>query len=232
MMLVLLGIPAVVAALDTASRSKSVGDAAADTLAPIVLLLIGELLSALVALLATLVAIHVVVAAAARQPMGLGVTVRQAARRWGPAVGWVLLASLIILGGIALLLPAGVYLAVVFTLLPAVVAFERREIIGRCFRLFHAKFDVALGRILTVIAMYVVAGTAGGLLSGALTASTVGSTTAVLVASALAGVVVEVVLTAAAMIIIVPLLVGAYAYLRACRDGYLDTAGLAADLRA
>ena len=95
--------------------------------------------------------------AAGGQPK-LGPAFQAALRRAFPLIGWQLVAGLIMLAGLcACILPIFYFLAV-FTVLPAVVAFERTNAISRCFRLFHGNFGAAVARVATIVGIGIAAG--------------------------------------------------------------------------
>jgi hypothetical protein len=171
-----------------------------------------------VAALVTLASVHNVVTAAAGGTPAVGEALRQATRRVLPLIGWELLAALIVVGGIcACVLPA-IYFAAVFTVLPAVVAFERGGVIARCFRLFHGNLGVSVSRVATiagltlgatVIAAAIAAGIAAVLTSPASTGTGALAATN-LVAGALAAVI-----AGAIGVLTGPMVVTAYADMRA-----------------
>jgi hypothetical protein len=156
---------------------------------------------------------------------------RAAARRTFPLLGWQLAAELVVLIGVcACVLPA-IYVLAVFTILPAVVTFERTNAISRCFRLFNGSLGLAVGRIAAVIGIGIGAGIAGSTLVngiGAAGASTGFAPTASLAATVVAQLIGAVVARGAA-VLTGPLTLTAYADLRA-RIEPLTTADLLAEL--
>ena len=125
----------------------------------------------------------------------------------------------------------------VFTMLPAVVVFERTNAISRCFRLFHGSFGPAVGRIAAIIGIGFGASIVAGILSGIIGAATGASTgftqTAAHTTVSLAGTAVSALISAVigggAAILTGPLTLTAYAHLRA-RIEPLTTQTLLAEL--
>lgn len=138
---------------------------------------------------------------------------------------------MIVLVGILLCFLPGLYAAAAFAFLPAVVAFERGEVIGRCFRLLHADLGASLSRVLTVGGIYLGAGVVSSII-GRLIRVIEYSTdnTAVGIVSALTELAVTGVFSAVVTILTIPLLVGAYADMRARLDGDVHAGRLAAEL--
>lgn len=108
-------------------------------------------LAGLVFAMATLAAVPVVVARASGQPVDAATVRRTALRRALPLFGWQLVASVLIVIGVLLCLLPGIYAMLALTPLPAVVAFERGQVLGRCFRLFNNALGPALARTATVV---------------------------------------------------------------------------------
>jgi hypothetical protein len=180
--------------------------------------LVEEVLQALITLM---VVYLVILAAAGRQPT-LGAVVNGAARRWLPMLGWSVLGGLLIGVGLLMCLLPGIYFALVLTLLAPVIAVERREGIGRCFELFHARPGAAWSRIGTVVAILVLVGGALDLVIDRAVGPTLldPAVDVDVLALALSGVA-----GAAVMVLTGPLTVTAYADLRA-RLEPTSTAGL------
>jgi hypothetical protein len=195
------------------------------------------LLAGLVSLVVTLASMRVVVRVAAGEHAQPGREFAAALRRLPALAGWSLLGLLLAAVGALFCILPGVYVALVLTLLPAVVLFERGGALARCFRLFHADLGAALGRVLTVVGL----GIAGNVLVNlvqrlvALVLVGVGGGAdgavppGLLVADALVGIVLQVIVSAGLAVLLIPLLVGAYAHLRARREP-LTTATLRSEL--
>lgn len=134
-----------------------------------------------------------------------------------PLFGWSLLSGLILLLGFcACFLPA-LYFAAVFTVLPAVVLFERGGVIVRCFKLFHGDFGASIARVATVIGIAIAAtlftGSVGTIVNTVAQASPAG--TDGLVSGTLVGTVFQVAVSAACGILLTPLVLTTYADQRA-----------------
>jgi hypothetical protein len=176
------------------------------------------LLAILVTALVTLAAVHVVVATATGGQASVGDALRRATRRVFPLIGWEMLALLIILAGICACVLPGIYLAAVFMVLPVVVAFERANAIGRCFTLFHGNLGASLARIATIVAISIggaiVAGVFGAVVTAVLAPPTTVDTGA-LIAGNLVNAVVSSVFAAAIGVLTTPMVVTAYADMRA-----------------
>jgi hypothetical protein len=184
---------------------------------------VGPLIAAFVSTLTTLASLRLSLAIAAGHPPRIGDALRFAARRAFPLIGWGLLAGLIILAGVcACVLPA-FYLAAVFVTLPAVVAFERGNAIGRCFQLFHRSFGAATARTATILVITIAGAVVGWAIAvsinsaltpaGATGTRTAG--TASLLALSLIGLAVSTVLSAGLRVLVDPLILTTYADLRA-----------------
>lgn len=105
--------------------------------------------------LAALVAVHVIVGSVVGERR-LGPALRAARPRFGPMGGWsVVFMFLIGLGLLCCVLP-GIYVLSVAMLLPAVVAFERVRVVRRAFQIFRTGSGTVLGRIGTILLMYVI----------------------------------------------------------------------------
>jgi hypothetical protein len=154
----------------------------------------------------------------------LGPALSAAARRAFPLIGWQLLAGLIMLVGLcACVLPFFYFLAV-FTVMPGVVAFERTNAISRCFRLFHANFGVAVGRVATIVGISIGTGIIASVISqivGAggnsfsLSTSATTETTSVIVVASIISAVIGAVIDRGVAIVTGPLTLTAYADMRA-----------------
>jgi hypothetical protein len=131
-----------------------IGDVLAGLGATAALLTIGVAVAAVVSL-ATL---RVSFAAAIGAPVRVGEGLSTAGRRLLPLLGWHLLALPMVLVGVCACLLPGLYFTAVLAVLPAVVVFERGVGIGRCFKLFHGRFGASLARMATILAMYPIVG--------------------------------------------------------------------------
>ena len=68
-----------------------------------------------------------------------------------------------------------IYVGAVFTILPAVIAFERGNAISRCFSLFHADLGSSVGRVATVAGLNLVGSLILGVLTFVITLAALGS---------------------------------------------------------
>ncbi|MEV4815632.1 hypothetical protein [Micromonospora tulbaghiae] len=99
----------------------------------------------------------VVARQAAGEPTGLGAAFRYGLRRALGLWGWTLLVSLLAMIGSCFCLLPGLYAAFALALFGPVYLFERREPIGRAWRMFHNRFGMVLGRVALVMAVLVAA---------------------------------------------------------------------------
>ncbi|GAA2605544.1 hypothetical protein GCM10010399_40700 [Dactylosporangium fulvum] len=203
---------------------------------------VGIFLTYLVQFAITIASNHVGVSIAAGLKPSLGMSLSMAAKRVFPLLGWQFLAGLIILAGVcACVLPA-IYLTAVFMVLPAVVTFERTNVISRCFQLFHRDLGASISRIATIAGISIGVAIIGSIIAQvvqlgfggaqALTSDFETSgpmfTTAVVVGVVVSSVISSV-LAAAGSVLTAPLTLTAYADLRA-RVETLSTATLAAEI--
>jgi hypothetical protein len=117
----------------------------------------GSILAALVLALVSLAGMRLIVIGVTGGQPSVADALRGALGRLFPLVGWGLLAGLIVLLGFCACFVPALYFAAVFTVLPAVVLFERGGVISRCFKLFHADFVASLARVATVIGIAIAA---------------------------------------------------------------------------
>jgi hypothetical protein len=115
-----------------------------------------------VAAVVSLATLRVSFAAAIGAPVRVGQGLSTAGRRLLPLLGWYLLALPMVLAGVCACVLPGLYFAAVLGVLPAVVVFERGVGVGRCFKLFHGRFGASLARMATILVMYPIV---GGILS-------------------------------------------------------------------
>ncbi|MEU2983564.1 hypothetical protein ABZ647_04115 [Micromonospora aurantiaca] len=99
----------------------------------------------------------VVARQAAGEPTGLGAAFRYGLRRALGLWGWTLLVSLLVMIGSCFCLLPGLYAAFALALFGPVYLFERREPIGRAWRMFHSRFGMVLGRVALVMAVLLAA---------------------------------------------------------------------------
>jgi len=191
------------------------------------LTLLGVLISVIVSAAITVATMHLGVQIASGATRSVGASARHALRRALPMVGWQFVAALVILVGLCLCVLPAIYPVAVFTVLPAVVAFERTNAISRCFTLFNRSFGVAAGRVATIlgigIVVAVIASIIGSVINSA--AGVPGSfgvplnntdvSTGVQIAAGIGSTAVSVVLSAAVAVLTAPLTLLTYADLRA-----------------
>jgi hypothetical protein len=195
------------------------------------LVLVAALVVALVTMVATLAAVRIVVEAATGAQPDLGAALGSAVRRLFPLLGWGILSALLIVVGLCACIVPGLYLAAVLLVLTPVVALERGNAIGRCFKLFHGDFGASMARTATIFGIVVgvslVAGVIGVIAS--LVAPPETASTGALIASAAVSSAFSVVIGGAMRILVDPLTVAAYADMRA-RVEPLSTATLVQEL--
>jgi len=174
------------------------------------------LISVILTAIITLASVHIGVSAAVGAPVRIGDALGLAVRRVFPLLGWQILAIPIYIAGLCLCLLPILYVAAVFTVLPVVVAAERTNAIGRCFKLFHGNLGASAGRIATIIGftfgVALVANLFGTVISAAAESGSVGR--AGLVFGTVAATGVEAVISGALAILLAPLTLTAYADMR------------------
>lgn len=92
----------------------------------------------------------------AAQPVALGPAVSYGVRRLPRVLGWGLVVALIVLVGTCLCFLPGLYFAFALSTALSVAVFESANPVSRSWRLTHARFGTALGRILIVAAVFLV----------------------------------------------------------------------------
>jgi hypothetical protein len=191
--------------------------AVAEALPALTIGTVGSILAGLLLALVSLAGMRLLVTGVTGGEPAVPDALRGALGRLFPLVGWSLLAGLILLLGFCACFVPALYFAAVFTVLPAVVLFERGGVIVRCFKLFHADFSASIARVATVIGIAI----AASLLSSSI--STVVNTVAQawsagtggLVSGTLIGTVFQVAVTAALGVLLTPLVLTTYADERA-----------------
>jgi hypothetical protein len=195
------------------------------------LVLVGSVVVALVAMLATLAVVRIVVVAATGGQPNVGEALAGAARRVFPMLGWGILAGLLTVVGICACIVPGLYFAAVFLVLAPVVAIERGNAISRCFKLFHGDVGASLARIATLLGITVGVSIVAGIIGfiGGAAAPPATASTGALIASAAVTAAFGAVIGGALRILTDPLTVAAYADMRA-RVEPLSSAMLAQEL--
>jgi hypothetical protein len=175
---------------------------------------------ALISVVATAITAQMVVLAATGQPVGLKAAAGTALRRAHAVVGWQIVATLLAcVSVLACFLPV-IYVAAVIMILPVVVTLERGTGIGRCFSLFNADLGTSVSRIATIFGLNIAASIVLGVIGVVLEVG-IGGTAGSVVASIL-----SVLYYLPAGVFLPPLLVTAYADMRARREPF-STAYLA-----
>jgi hypothetical protein len=104
----------------------------------------------LVSMVVSLATSQVMVQVVTGRPVSIPAALRTGLRRLLPFIGWGVLAGPLILVGFLLCFLPGVYVFAVVAVLPLVVLLERGKGIGRCFELFHADFGASIARVATI----------------------------------------------------------------------------------
>ncbi|PYC71242.1 hypothetical protein C7C45_12655 [Micromonospora arborensis] len=136
----------------------------ADLLGIIVVLVGGSLVIGLVQAVGWAAGSWVITQQAAGQPGNLDSALRYGLRRALGLWGWTMLISVLVGVGFCLCVLPGIYLAFALSMAGPVYLFERRDPIGRSFRMFHDRLGLLLGRVALVALAVIV----GSLIPGAL----------------------------------------------------------------
>ncbi len=188
----------------------------------------GGLVSYLLYALVLLASIRVVVALAAEGRADVRASLTGAVRRIFPLIGWQLLTGLLAMVAICACVLPVFYVMAATAVLAAVVTFERGGLIARCFRLFNGSLGTAIPRVLVIGAVWVAASMITSM-PGVLFAPGADTSTGVLVAGAIAATVIQLVGQVAIGIVTAPMVVTAYADMRA-RIEPVSTSMLVAEL--
>ncbi|MBU2670517.1 hypothetical protein KOI35_44155 [Actinoplanes bogorensis] len=186
-----------------------------DIFAPFLLILPFSLVAVVLGMVAQLATLDVLVQRATGQPVSVGLALRNGLRRFFPLLGWQILAGLVAVVGFLFCILPGIYVALVIMILPPIILLERGEGISRAFRLFHANFGAALGRAATIIGLYIAIALVESFFSSAVN-PTGSSGVAVNVFLGL----VSTAFTIATSIVISPLILTAYADMRARHEPF------------
>jgi hypothetical protein len=186
----------------------------------IILSTTGWILATLVTALVLLAGMRLIVRAVTGGQPDVGDALRGALRRLPPLIGWGLLAWLIVLVGLCACFVPALYFLAVFTVLPAVVLFERGNVIARCFRLFHADLAASAVRVGTVIGVAVIAWVVSNVIDSIVraVAHALSAGTGGLVIGTIVVTVVDIVVAAGLGVVLGPLILTTYADLRARRE--------------
>jgi hypothetical protein len=177
----------------------------------------GVLLTIIIGSMVTIATVHVGVSVAMQVPVRISEAVALAARRVFPLIGWQLLALPIYIAGLCLCVLPVIYVAAVFLVLPVVVAVERTNAIGRCFRLFHRDLGSAVARTATILGILLAASLVGGVIGSVFEAAarTGAGGTAGIVTGSVVSTLVTALISGAVAVLVAPLTLTAYADLRA-----------------
>ena len=179
-------------------------------------IIVGATLSVVVSLTAQ----RILVQAATGRPISVGAALLDGLGRTPALIGWGFLVALMVIVGILCCIVPGLYFGAVFTVLPAVVLLERGNAISRSFQLLHADIGSALGRIVIYYAVSLLFVVVEGLITSGISA--IGTSIGVTVVST--GV--AIVFTLASAVVLAPMILTAYADMRARREPF-STAYLA-----
>ncbi|MEU7802052.1 hypothetical protein AB0B10_22565 [Micromonospora arborensis] len=203
----------------------------ADLLGIIVVLVGGSLVIGLVQAVGWAAGSWVITQQAAGQPGNLESALRYGLRRALGLWGWTMLISVLVGVGFCLCVLPGIYLAFALSMAGPVYLFERRDPIGRSFRMFHDRLGLLLGRVALVALAVIIGSLIPGALEGAGT-SAFGTDPLASPGSAAGAVVVIGVTAVLALPAHLAQLIGllvTYAEQRA-HEAPVNTAGLAAEL--
>lgn len=169
--------------------------------------------------------LRILVQQATGRPVDIAAALRDGLRRTPALIGWGILAGLLALVGLLFCLLPGFYVIAVMTILPAVVLLERGEGIGRSFRLFHADFGAALGRVATLIGLTIGISFLESTITGIITPTSFEDGAISITAAAIAQII-SAAFAIASGLITTPMILTAYADMRARREPF-STAYLA-----
>ncbi|MGC5289916.1 hypothetical protein [Micromonospora sp. DT231] len=127
----------------------------------------GSLLLGLVQAIGWAAGSWVITQQASGQPGNLESALRYGVRRALGLWGWTLLISLIAGVGFCCCVLPGIYLTFALSMAGPVYLFERRDPIGRSFRMFHDRLGLLLGRVALVALAVIVVNVITGALEGA-----------------------------------------------------------------
>jgi len=173
----------------------------------------------LIYVLATLIAARMVIDAALGRTDGSR-PAAAAARRFPAMIGWSVPALLLAVVAFALCFLPLLYVGAVLLVLPVVVLVERGNAIGRCFGLFHADIGAAISRVATIAALSLAGLVVVNLITTVILVASGSSLADRPVPAIVADVILQGVYTFAIGMITTPMLVTAYADLRARREPF------------
>jgi len=174
----------------------------------------GSVVSYLLYALVLLAGVRVVVAVATTGTADLRSALAGAARRVFPLIGWQTLVGLLALVAFCACVLPVFYVLAATAVLPAVVTFERGGVIARCFRLFHSDLGASVARVATVFGLGLAVSVMASIPSIVLQPGAETST-GPLVAGAIVMTVIQTVVQVAIGVVTAPMIVTAYADMRA-----------------
>ncbi|WP_412738346.1 hypothetical protein [Krasilnikovia sp. MM14-A1259] len=117
---------------------------------PLLVLIPALLVAGLVGLVVSGATYQLMIQRVTGQPVSIGAALMASLRRVPALLGWGILGGMAVtLGFICCILP-GFYVAAVVSILTAVVMVERGSGVGRCFQLFNADLGTSISRIATI----------------------------------------------------------------------------------
>jgi hypothetical protein len=223
----IIALPLVVLAIignllptDEVSIDSSTADAPEHVLEILLLIAAIAVIGALLSLTVQLAMLHALVQRATGQPVSVGAALVGGLRRFPPLLGWGFLQGLMIVVGLLFCLLPGIYVILALYVLPAVVLLERGNGIGRTFELFHANFGAAIARVATIVGVTLAFALVEGAFSTVISGGSLFSDGNVGTVAAVADGVVSVTLSIISSIVVTPLLLTAYADMRARREPF------------
>jgi hypothetical protein len=141
-------------------------------------------------------------------------------KRLPALIGWFLLAIPVLIVATVLCFFPVIYVAAALTVLPVVVLVERGNGIGRCFQLFHASIGVSVSRIATIWGLSFAGGLLLTLLNTIVDITIGGSFETPNATATVINTVLQSVYFVVAYVVMAPLLVTAYADMRARREPF------------
>ncbi len=186
-----------------------------ETFEPLLLVLPFTLIAVLLTVIAQLATLDVLVQRATGRPVSAGQALLAGLRRFPAMLGWQIVAGLVVLLGFVLCFLPGFYAAIVFLILPPIILLERGAGVGRAFRLFHADFGASVARIATVVGVYL-----GFIVIEAIFTAILSPTTGAVTALSVAGAVLSAMFSVATGVVVSPLILTAYADMRARHEPF------------
>ncbi|MDR6323296.1 hypothetical protein [Actinoplanes couchii] len=171
--------------------------------------LVAVVIASLIAAVATAINVQLVVQAATGQPVSLRTAAGAGLRRAPAVIGWALVANLLTSVALLMCVLPIFYVGAALMVLPVLVTLERGSGVSRSFTLFHADLGTSVSRVATVFAVTAATMFTFGMVEVFLEA-VIGGVAGTVVAALFNGVYLLV-----AGVLVTPLLVTAYADMRA-----------------